>query len=221
MHRDMKTHLPVFLISAVIMLGAASGRAQTLTNSFWNSTLSSAAGGTKTAISIFATGDYTNGYVFFSGNTNLPTVDLSAIGIALSGAAGSPAGAWSMADTNFAISPIGYATNLTRGTSSLIDELSFNDFSSFGGSLVMTLGFSTPLTVSNNVDSIAWVFDVSPAEFEIDLAFANFNPGTYNIDVDANGNGVNLEGVPEPSTYALLALSAAGLGGYVLRRRRR
>jgi hypothetical protein len=30
-----------------------------------------------------------------------------------------------------------------------------------------------------------------------------------------------MEIVPEPSTYALLALSAVGLGGYVLRRRRR
>jgi hypothetical protein len=27
--------------------------------------------------------------------------------------------------------------------------------------------------------------------------------------------------IPEPSTYALLALSGAGLGGYVLRRRRK
>lgn len=31
----------------------------------------------------------------------------------------------------------------------------------------------------------------------------------------------NLEVVPEPSTYALLALSAAAMGGYVIRRRRR
>ncbi len=31
----------------------------------------------------------------------------------------------------------------------------------------------------------------------------------------------NLSVVPEPSTYALLALSAAGFGGYVIRRRRR
>ena len=123
-----------------------------------------------------------------------------------------------MADTNFVISPIGYATNITRGTSSLIDQLIFRDF---GGTQVLNIGFSTPLALSNNVDTIAWVLDPSPAEFEIDLAFSNFNPGTYNRDLDSNGNGMNMEIVPEPSTYALLALSAAGLGGYVLRRRRR
>jgi hypothetical protein len=54
---------------------------------------------------------------------------------------------------------------------------------------------------------------------QIDLAFSNFNPGSYNA-VDNFGTQFNLEIVPEPTTYALLALSAAGLGGYVLRRRR-
>ena len=55
--------------------------------------------------------------------------------------------------------------------------------------------------------------------------------GTMSIDsvqfyTSAQGGGENvgfnnLSVVPEPSTYALLAMSAMGLGGYVIRRRRR
>ena len=55
--------------------------------------------------------------------------------------------------------------------------------------------------------------------------------GTMSIDSvqfysSAQGGGQNLgfnnlSVVPEPSTYALLALSAMGMGGYVIRRRRR
>jgi len=44
---------------------------------------------------------------------------------------------------------------------------------------------------------------------------ADFSGGTV------DGRIVQFSVVPEPSTYALFALSAAGLGAYVLRRRRR
>jgi hypothetical protein len=33
--------------------------------------------------------------------------------------------------------------------------------------------------------------------------------------------GVDINAVPEPSTYAMLALAGAGFAGYVIRRRRR
>lgn len=65
----------------------------------------------------------------------------------------------------------------------------------------------------------AFVFDTSPTIVELDLVFSNFTPGTYNGT--AGDAQLNMEVVPEPSTYALLTLSAAGLGGYALRRRRR
>jgi len=44
---------------------------------------------------------------------------------------------------------------------------------------------------------------------------------SVNQGADQNMGINNLSVVPEPSTYALLALSAAGFGAHVIRRRRR
>ena len=57
-------------------------------------------------------------------------------------------------------------------------------------------------------------------------AFDTANIGVKGIELSSMGTpfpDISYIGVtvPEPSTYALLALSAAGLGGYVLRRRRK
>lgn len=63
---------------------------------------------------------------------------------------------------------------------------------------------------------------------ELDIAtFDPNNIGIKGIELSNMSNTfpdlsyIGVTAVPEPSTYALLALSAAGLGGYVLRRRRR
>jgi hypothetical protein len=84
---------------------------------------------------------------------------------------------------------------------------------------LLNLGWESQLPATAG-DTFAYVIDPEPAQFEIDLAFENFNIGTYNAE-PSPGLNFNMEVVPEPSTYALLALSAAGLGGYFLRRRRK
>ena len=63
---------------------------------------------------------------------------------------------------------------------------------------------------------------------ELDIAaFDTNNIGFKGIELSNMGAAypdltyIGVTGVPEPSTYALLALSAASLGGYVLRRRQK
>jgi hypothetical protein len=54
------------------------------------------------------------------------------------------------------------------------------------------------------------------------VLYAQSAPATsFSPNTSFDPNGVNLNLVPEPSTYALLALSGLAFGGYVLRRRRR
>ena len=211
----MNAHPPtiVLVVAAALLFAASSSQAQTnITNGSWNSTISPAAGGTKTAISFFATGDWaTNGYL---STANSP--GSSGFGIGFSGVLGAPSGAWSFATTNYFVGNYGYYTNHTKGTSVTLDTIAFDNPGPF--QILFVTGTNTMSFDSG--DYLQFFFDTTPVEVEIDLAFNNFNSGTYN-GVDNNGTQFNLEVVPEPSTYALLALSAAGLGGYVLRRRRK
>jgi len=203
------------LLLALIAYAPLRAEAQA-TNGTWTTVISSAAGGTKTAISISNSGNVSTGV------TIRTQIGLAIVGapVGVSGFYGAPAGAFSFAFTNFAISPIGYITNFNTGVSQQLATFGIgtNNNGAFAALFNSELFYSID-------DVLAYVIDPEPAQFEIDLAFSNFTPGTYN-GISPEGPtstdvALNMEIVPEPSTYALLALSAAGLGGYVLRRRRR
>lgn len=209
----MKPHLLTILLvlAAAVICAPLESQAQSpLTNGAWNSIISPSAGGTKTTISFAASGDWaTNGWPSTFGPGS------SGWGIGFSGIYGSPSGAWSFGSTNYLVSPFGYYTNHTKSTSVVLERITFGNspFQSMGVGATNNLAFDSG-------DWLQLVFSSTPTVLEVDLVFSNFNPGSYN-GVNVYGTQVNMEIVPEPSTYALLALSAAGLGGYVLRRRRK
>lgn len=66
--------------------------------------------------------------------------------------------------------------------------------------------FNQTFSLGGTPNSFKWYFSGAPD-----------NSGNY----EPNINNLTTTAVPEPSTYALLGLSAAGMAGYVIRRRRR
>ena len=204
------THFPA-AIAAVALLVPSLSQAQS--NGSWNTTISPAAGGTKTAVSFFATGTFLTGFSY------PVSTSINGTPIGFSGIEGSPAGAWSFStNTFFTVTPFGYGTNITTGVSRTLTSLAFIT----DGTLAAL--FDAPLPFSGG-DVLAFVLDTTPVNVELDVAFSNFTPGTYNgVMVNSafpDGAAYNMEIVPEPSTYALLALAAAGLGAHVLQRRRK
>jgi hypothetical protein len=75
----------------------------------------------------------------------------------------------------------------------------------------------TNLIITNNTpySSATWAV-AEPTN----LAAVNLRIGGLSTTPGVNVNSIQVELVPEPSTYALLALAAAGLAGYAVRRRR-
>ncbi len=89
-------------------------------------------------------------------------------------------------------------------------------------------GLGTPgfwFYTTNAVDGIAWL---TPSANSASVDLNALTPeyfGTSAPDILTSGaaatSGTGFTTVPEPSTYALLAMGAAALGGYVIRRRKR
>jgi hypothetical protein len=139
-------------------------------------------------------------------------------GIILIGVYGNVWGSWTirllLSDDTYSAASSFSSNNLVRNSVALTapDSVFFANMTSF-----------MPAGTSFSVGSVATFYQ------ELDIAaFDTNNIGFKGIELSNMGSPfpdptyIGVTGVvPEPSTYALLALSAAGLGGYVLRRRRK
>lgn len=91
------------------------------------------------------------------------------------------------------------------------------DFLSGGSNDVISLFIDPTGDISTN---IAYVTATWGTAEPTTLAAANFRQGSAANAPVVRVDSITVEVVPEPSTYALLALGAAGFAGYVIRRRR-
>ena len=108
--------------------------------------------------------------------------------------------------------------DLLSSVTGFTDSDSLGSFSIVnGGSVTTTIdtsGFSALQGVTSNVELRIYVNRSAGAGTAAYYADDGVNRGLFSI------NGT-VDVVPEPSTYAMLALAGAGFAGYVIRRRRR
>lgn len=117
----------------------------------------------------------------------------------------------------------GLGTHLTRGSdvpdlpAELLDGSQVVDGASF---LTSTNGWAWSIDPTGSVQFSNKIAVEPPAggRGSLNTGIALFYD--YDVLFDTENGVIGLRAVPEPSIYALLALSAAGLGGYVLRRRK-
>lgn len=192
-------------IFAVLVLAGASVNAETVIGT-WNIKISPSSDGQKVLLTI-----QTTGTVYFPSTGSRVTAGL---GIGYAGMPSQPAStpAWNMPDVSFFISPFGYITNSTTGFSRELNNISFNTQppeSQTPGANVFFLQWmpGEPWFYVNTGDVVTFNLFPNPAEFELGLAYSNFNEGVY-LYGGAQQQNI-LEIVPEPSSLSFLFAGGA------------
>lgn len=118
-----------------------------------------------------------------------------------------------------------FITNINLVGNGITGSLAFADVQITGNGLFSTaaVNLSAPISSMNFVNSLV-SFDVPANVVNVDSSFSVFIQYRDNIDfqVITSAGGVlapTYQAVPEPSTYALLALTAAGLAAHRWRKR--
>lgn len=145
---------------------------------------------------------------------------------------GNDAGGALLFPTEGAFAPVNLTTlnNYSGNPANLLLNITGFVTTSPGGAFTLTLEDSasnlsaTPFTWASFTTSSSTVsvpINVTPSFLWNNVVGWTLDAGGTGNPVNATFTSLDVTAVPEPSTYALLALSGLAIGGYLIRRRRR